>query len=187
VDLEPLRNPKTPRQTALALLRQLNMDDLLEVTVTASIPADLRRNAEDAVINRIPALSLGERVSMARRATGRVAGVLLLDREIRVVETALTNGRLTEELVVKALSLEAIHVDAVEKIAGHERWSLAYGVKLALLRQPLTSLGRVLGLAPLVKRNDLLEISGDPRMPLDRRKYLIRLAKQGREKRPFAI
>jgi hypothetical protein len=187
LDIGPLRNPKTPRQTALTLLRQLNLDDLLEVTLTSPIAADIRRVAEDAVINRIPALSLGERVSMARRATGRVAGVLLLDREIRVVETALTNGRLTEELVVKALSMETIGVDAVDRIAGHARWSPAYGVKLALLRQPLTSLGRVLGLAPLVKRNDLVEIAGDPRMPAGRRLYLIRLAKQVRGKSPIAI
>jgi uncharacterized protein (UPF0147 family) len=187
VDIELLRNPRTPRQAALGLLRQLYLEDLLDVTLNASIPADLRRVAEDAVINRIPALALGERVSMARRCTGRVAGVLLLDREIRVVDTALSNGRLTEELVVKALSMEAIAVDAVEKIAGHARWSLAYGVRLALLRQPLTSLGRVLGLAPLVKRNDLVEISGDPRMPVERRLYLIRLAKQGRRKSPIAI
>ena len=187
MDLELLRNPKTPRQTALALLRQLYLEDLLDVTLASPVPADLRRVAEDAVINRIPALSLGERVSMARRATGRVAGVLLLDREIRVVETALSNGRLTEELIVKALSMEQISVEAVEKIAGHGRWSLAYGVRLALLRQPLTSLGRVLALAPLVKRNDLVEISGDPRMPADRRMYLVRLAKQSRAKSPIAI
>lgn len=179
-DLDVLRNPRTPRQTALALLRNLYFEDLLDVTVTSTVPADLRRVAEDAVINRLPALSLGERVSMARRVTGRVAGMLLLDRELRVVEIALTNGRLTEELVVKALGMEAIGIEAVDKIAVHPRWSLAYGVKLALLRQPFTSLGRVLTLASQVRRDDLLVIAGDPRMPLDRRVYLTRVAKEAR-------
>ena len=59
--------------------------------------------------------------------------------------------------------------ESVEKIASHQRWSIAYNVRLALLRNPLTSLGRVLALAPEVKRRDLVEISGDPRMPDDRR------------------
>jgi hypothetical protein len=138
----------------------------------------LRRVAEDAVINRLPGLALGERISLARRATGRVAGALLTDREIRVVTAALSCPQLTDELVVKALGMESISAEAVERIAAHERWSNAYSVRLALLRQPLTTLGRVLALAPLVKRNDLMEITGDPRMPLGRRKYLTRLARE---------
>jgi hypothetical protein len=36
----------------------------------------------------------------------------------------------------------------------------------------------VLALAPQVKRNDLMDIAGDPRMPVGRRKYLTRLARE---------
>jgi hypothetical protein len=169
-------HPNTPRTVSLALLRHLYLEDLVKVALTPGAPGDLRRVAEDAVINRLPGLALGERISLARRATGRVAGALLGDREIRVVTAALSCPKLTDELVVKALSMENISVDAVERIAGHERWSNAYSVRLALLRQPLTTLGCVLALAPQVKRNDLMDIAGDPRMPVGRRKYLTRLA-----------
>jgi len=173
-------HPNTPRTVSLALLRHLYLEDLVHVALTPGAPGDLRRVAEDAVITRLPGLALGERIALARRATGRVAGALLVDREIRVVTAALSSPQLTDELVVKALSMESISVEAVERIAGHERWSCAYSVRLALLRQPLTSLGRVLALAPQVKRNDLMEISGDPRMPAGRRKYLARLASGAR-------
>jgi hypothetical protein len=169
-------HPNTPRTVSLALLRHLYLEDLVKVALTPGAPGDLRRVAEDAVINRLPGLALGERISLARRATGRVAGALLTDREIRVVAAALGCPKLTDELVVKALGMETISADAVERIAAHERWSNAYSVRLALLRQPLTTLGRVLALAPLVKRNDLIDISGDPRMPVGRRKYLTRIA-----------
>jgi hypothetical protein len=173
-------HPNTPRTVSLALLRHLYLQDLVHVALTPGAPGDLRRVAEDAVINRLPGLALGERISLARRASGRVAGALLGDREIRVVVAALSCPQLTDELVVKALGMENISADAVERIAGHERWSYAYTVRLALLRQPLTSLARVLALAPQVKRNDLMDISGDPRMPADRRKYLARLASSAR-------
>ncbi len=179
-------HPNTPRTFSLALLRHLYLQDLVQVALTPGAPGDLRRVAEDAVINRLPGLALGERISLARRATGRVAGALLGDREIRVVEAALSSPQLTDELVVKALGMESIKVEAVERIGCHQRWSHAYSVRLALLRQPLTSLGRVLVLAPLVKRNDLMEIAGDPRMPADRRKYLTRLAKPAAHRRPIA-
>jgi hypothetical protein len=180
-------HPNTPRTISLALLRHLYLQDLVHVSMTPGVPGDLRRVAEDAVINRLPGLSLGERISLGRRGSGRVAGALLGDREIRVVIAALSCPQLTEELVVKALSKESISVEAVERIATHERWSNAYGVRLALLRQPLTSLGRVLALAPQVKRNDLMEISGDPRMPADRRKYLTRLADAAKQRPPAGL
>lgn len=176
VKMALVRHARTPRTTSLPLIRQLYMDELVVVTQTPSIAGDVRRIAEDQVIIKLAGLSLGERVSLARRATGRVGGALLLDRETRVVDAALCNPQLTEELVVKALSMEMISVAAVEMIADHERWSLVYGVKLALLRNPQTSLGRVLAMAPSVKRRDLLEIVGDPRMPADRKRYLSRLA-----------
>jgi hypothetical protein len=169
-------HPNTPRTVSLTLLRHLYIADLVKVAQTPGAPGDLRRVAEDTVITRVPGLALGERVALGRRSTGRVAGTLLLDREIRVVVTALGNPQLTEELVVKALSMESISAEAVERIAEHQRWGFAYNVRLALLRQPLTSLGRVLSLAPQVKRNDLIDISGDPRMPADRRNYFARLA-----------
>ena len=182
-----VRNPKTPRTKSVPLLRHLFLEDLVGVALAPSLPGDLRRLAEDAVVNRLPGLALGERIALGRKGSGRVAGSLVLDREIRVVEAALDNVRLTEEMIVKALSFETISVDAVERIAAHARWSIAYGVRLALLRQPLTSLGRVLALAPQVKRNDLIDISGDPRMPADRRAYLSRMARLALRKTSIAI
>src|SRR5258708_4339602 len=159
IKLALVRHANTPRTVSLVLLRHLYAEDLLSISLAPGLAGDLRRVAEDAVINRLPGMALGERITLARKASGRVAGALLLDREIRVVVTALGSPRLTEELVVKALSMETIKVEAVEKIAGHQRWSLAYNVRLALLRHPFTSLGRVLSLAPEVKRNDLMEIA----------------------------
>src|SRR5258708_14422650 len=108
----------------MPLLRHLYLEDLVEVSLLTALPGDVRRLAEDAVINRLPGLALGERVTLGRKASGRVAGALLVDREIRVVETALQNARLTEELIVRALSLETISAGAVERIANHARWSL---------------------------------------------------------------
>ena len=176
VKLAVVRHPHSPRSLSLPLLRHLYLADLMKVVATPGVPADLRRVAEDAVTGRAPTLSLGERIAMARQGAGRIAGTLLLDKEKQVFETALNNPRLTEELVLKALAQENISAEAVEKTATHPRWAVVYSVRLALLRHPLTSLGRVLSISEQVKKRDLQEIVHDPRMPANRRDYLAKLA-----------
>ena len=176
VKLAIARHPHTPRSVSLPIMRHLFLFDLLKVTQTPAVPADIRRVAEEALTSRGLALALGERIALARRGTGRIASALLLDKERAVFETALNNPKMTEELVLKALAQESISAEAVEAVAAHPRWSLAYNVQLALLRHPLSSLARVLALAAQVKRRDLAEIVEDPRMPANRRAYLARIA-----------
>ncbi len=176
VKLAMARHPHTPRSVSLPIMRHLFLFDLLKVTQIPAIPADIRRVAEEALTSRALALALGERIALARRGTGRLASALLLDKERAVFETALSNPKMTEDLVLHALAHENITADAVEAVAAHARWSVAYSVRLALLRHPLSSLARVLALAPQVQRHDLAEIVEDPRMPANRRAYLTRVA-----------
>lgn len=183
VKLAMARHPRTPRSVSLPLLRYLFLFDLVGIALTPGTPAELRRVAEEAVLTRLPTLSLGERISLARRGSGRMAAALILDRERQVFETALHNPHVTEDLVQRALGQEDISAEAVGTIAEHPRWSTIYSVRLALLRNPLASLARVLVLAEQVQRRDLAEIVHDRRMPLNRRAYLARLADQKRQKR----
>lgn len=184
VKLALVRHPHTPRSISLTLVRHLYLFDLLKVASTPSAPAELRRVAEEAVVARVTALSLGERLSLARLGTGRIAAALLGDAEARVFRCALDNPRLTGEGVVKTLMEDRLRPEAVEAIATHQRWSLRYEVRLALIRNPATSLGRVLALVEQVRRNDLAELTADRRMPSDRRKYLARLVRfQGARRR----
>lgn len=177
VKLALVRHPRTPRSLSLPLLRYLYLFDLVKVAATPGVPAELRRVAEEAVVARVTALSLGERLSLARHGTGRIATALLGDAEARVFCTALENPRLTEEGVLKTLREEKVTPEAVEAIAAHPRWSQRYEVRLGLIRNPATSLGRVLALVEQVRSSDLAELTADSRMPPNRRKYLARLVR----------
>jgi len=170
------RHPHTPRSISLPLMRHLYLGDLLKVSATPGVPADVRRVVEEQIAQRAATLSLGERVSLARQGAGRVLSALLLDKDPTVVRVALDNPRLTEDLLVRALSFETMKPEAVELVAAHPRWSNSYVVRTALLRQPQTSLARVLVLAEQVLLKDLLELLEDPRMPAARRGYLQRWA-----------
>ena len=175
VKLALVRHPHAPRSTSLALVRRLYLFDLLKLAATPGVPMELRRVAEEAVLARITALSVGERLSLARQGTSRIAAALLTDSEERVFRAALDSPRLTGEGVVKSLADKKLTPEVVECIAAHPRWSLRYEVRLALIRHPATSLGRVLALVEQVQRNDLTELTADHRMPANRRHYLRRL------------
>ena len=103
VKLALAQHPHTPRHLSLPLMRQLYTFDLVQVALTPTTPADLKRAADEVLCMRMETISSGERLSLAHRASGLVAGALLMDSEARVVHAALENPRLTESLVIKAM------------------------------------------------------------------------------------
>jgi len=138
VKLAILAHCKTPRYISLSLLRQLFTFDLMKVALTPVMAGDLKAAAEDALIKRLESISSGERMSLARRASGRVAGALLSDPEPRVMRTALENPRLTEATIIKALMSPSSSAAFAHAVCEHAKWSLRRDVRMALLRNEKT-------------------------------------------------
>ncbi len=181
-----VRHPHTPRSIALTLLRYLYTFDLVRVATTPSAGPEIRRVAEEAVVARLEGLSLGERLSLARQGTTRIAAALLGDPDPGVFRTALENPRLTAEWVVRTLREDRLGPGPVEAIGLHPHWSTLYEVRLALIRHPATSLRRMLELVEQVRRGDLADITADQRLPRERRQYLAHLLEvhHARARRP---
>lgn len=131
---------KTPRHISLPLLRQLFTFDLMRVALTPVVPGDIKRAAEESLIKRLEAISVGEKLSLARRASGKVAGGLLCDPEPRVMRAALENPRLTEMPIVRTLMSEEASAAFVLAVCQHAKWSLRRDVRVALLRNEQTPL-----------------------------------------------
>lgn len=129
---------KASRHVSLSLLRKLFTFDLMKVALTPAVPGDVKAAAEESLIKRLESLPMGEKLSLARRASGRVVGVLLLDSEQRVIQAALENPRLTEALIIKALMRASCTAVLVHAVGEHAKWSLRYEIRVALLRNPKT-------------------------------------------------
>ncbi len=86
-----VEHPKTPRHISLPLVRQLYTFEVMQVALTPMVPADLKLAADEVLCNRLETISPGEKLTLAHRASGRVAGELLRDGEARVVHAALEN------------------------------------------------------------------------------------------------
>ena len=137
-----IEHPRTPRHLSLSLLRHLYTFDLMAVALMPVVAADIRVAVEEALINRLETISTGERMSLARRASARVVAALLGDGDMRVVNTALENSRLTEAMVAKAL-LRCDSADSLADTVGRNgKWSLRPEIQLALKRRAEQLAGR---------------------------------------------
>jgi hypothetical protein len=164
-------HPRTPRRIALRLIRELHTFDLMAFAMMPAALADLKRVADEALVARLISLTLGERISLARRGSSRVAGALLLDKEEQVWRPALENPRLIEAAVVKAVNSDTVS-SFVAAVSHHAKWSLRAEVRIALLCSAYTPLDQALDFArsiPPVQLRDILQVS---RLPTNIKSHL---------------
>jgi len=160
VKLGIVGHPRTPRYVALSLLRGLFSFDLMQVSLSPAIHGDIKVAADEALLNRMESISVGEKLSLARRASGRVAGALLIGPDPRVFRAALDNSRMTEALLLQALMSSAATTAFVRHVCEHDKWSLRREVQMALLRNCKTPLEYAIAFAralPAVLVRELLQ------------------------------
>src|SRR5438128_7788361 len=165
-------HPRTPRLVSLRLLRDLYLMDLAQITILPGVSAELKRNAEEQLLARLPQLPLGQKITLARRGPARVAGALLAEGHPQVLSVALDNPYLTEAQILKALSREKLPVTVVPAIIHHRKWSISYNVRMALLRQPSAPLAAILSYLPQLTVSDLRELAEPGIVPENLRRYI---------------
>jgi hypothetical protein len=173
VKLALVQHPKTPRHVSLPMVRHLFTFDLMRVALTPAVPADIKAAADESLINRLEAISSGEKLTLAHRASGRIATELLRDNEIRVVQAALENPRLTEAGVVKALMRSEAPPVFVQGVCHHSKWSVRREVRIALLRNQHTPLARALEFARSLPAPMVREVLQGSRLPSNLKEYIL--------------
>ena len=156
---------RAPRRIALRVIRELYTFELMKFALTPPAPADLKRVADELLLGRLSSITLGERISLARRSSAAVAGGLLLDKEPRVWQTALENPRLTEAGVVRALTKAAASRVLVEAVCHHAKWSARIEVRFALLRSSYTPLTKAIEFARRIPSRQLRDILHASKLP----------------------
>jgi hypothetical protein len=165
-------HPRTPRLVSLRLLRDLYLMDLVQVAILPGVSAELKRNAEEQLLARLPQLPLGQKITLARRGPARVAGALLAEGHAQVISIVLDNPYMTEAQILRALSREKLSISVIPAIVQHRKWSISYNVRLALVRHPTTPLASILSYLPELTVSDLRELAAPGIVPENLRKYL---------------
>ena len=166
-------HPRTPRLASMRLIRELYLMDLVQLTLLPGISAELKRNAEEQLIARLPQLPLGQKVTLSRRGTARVAGALLAEGHAQVLSVVLDDPQLTEAQVLKALSRDRLPLGVIQAIAQHRKWSHTYNVRLALVRHRSSTLSTILAYLPELTVSDLRELAAPGIVSENLRKYLL--------------
>ena len=165
-------HPRTPRRIALRLIREFYTFDLMLFALLPAVAADLKRAADELLVTRLASITIGERISLARRSSAMVAGALLLDKEARVWQTALENPRLSEAAIVKALLRPGATPAFVTAVCHHAKWSVRPEVRCALLRNESVPLARALEFARRIPPEQLRDILHASRLPEKVKNYL---------------
>ncbi len=184
VKLALARHPKTPRLVSLPILKFLYLFDLVRVSQTPGVPADVKLVAEENILKRIETLPRGEKISLARRGSGRVAASLLATYDRELILAALQNPFLSEAHLLRVVSQQELPPVVVELIATHDKWSRRYYLRLSLIRNPATPFQRVLAYLPDMAVTDLRDICLDRRMPEQVRNYILAHCAKRLSKKP---
>ena len=145
----------------------------MQVALTPMVPADLKLVADEVLCNRLETISSGEKLTLAHRPSGRVAGELLRDGEARVVHAAFENPWLTEWLVIRALRRSGAPAALVEAICHHAQWSLPREVRVALLRNENTPMARAIKFARTMPVAQVRETLQNSQLPGKVKAYLL--------------
>jgi hypothetical protein len=179
----------TPRHASVPLARQFYTFDLMKVALSPTVPADVKVAVDDVLISRLKTVTIGERLTLARRASGRVAAALLLDvetigtkiidaktiaRETRVMQAALENPRLTEALVINSVLRPGASAALVQAVAQHAKWSPRREIRAALLRTAHLSLARALEFSHEIPTPLLHELLTSSHLPAQIKDQLLR-------------
>jgi hypothetical protein len=172
IRLRLARHPHTPRRISLALLRQLYLFDLVRLSLLPSAPAEVRRVADEIIITRVPHVPVGQKLTLARRGSARVAGALLAEGHPQAVKLALANAFLTESQVLKVLAKPGLPERVVVAIARDSKWSCQYNVRVALARNVHTPAHVVRAILPNLTLRDLKDVLTLEALAPHLRKYI---------------
>jgi len=89
VKLGLIRHARTPRLISLPILKFLHLFDLVRVCQTPAVPTDVKNVIEETILKRAERIPRGEKITLARRGSGRVAAGLLVTEDRDLISAAL--------------------------------------------------------------------------------------------------
>ena len=133
-----VRNPNTPSAIVLTILPQLHLFELVNLCYIPGVTPDQKFAAERAILQRLPTTELGNKMTLARRATATVVGEMLKSGEGRLVDICLSNPHLREVAILQFLNSAAASAETISMVARHPKWKLRPNLQMAILKNRRT-------------------------------------------------
>jgi hypothetical protein len=168
------RNPKTPQKVVLSFMKSLRIFDLADLTRNQHIPMNVRMRAEAQINEKVLAIPLGIKKTLARRASANVIMKLIEDGMKEVVAACLDSPQMTEGLICRIVNMKKVASQVIHQIAGHPKWSCRYDVQWSLIRNNHTPLSRTVNFLRNIKTIDLRELHDASEVPISTKPFIYR-------------
>jgi hypothetical protein len=151
--------PGLSNAQAMNLLGSLTWAGLIAVAQTPKTPALVRRQAERKLIFRVPSMSLGEKIALARRAHRALFPALITGCDDQILTALLDNPRLVENDLEVLINTGNPPVEFIFVVARHHRWGKSYGVRKAIVESSITPLPLALSVLVQLPKSDQKRIA----------------------------
>ncbi len=168
------RNPKTPVRAILSLLKYIHILDLSDITRDRNVPVNVRQRVEVMITDRLKGMPSGIMKSLSRRASSSIILAIMEKGDEGVIRICLDSPSLTEGNLCRIINRQATPGPVVRQIASHQKWSLRYYVRFALIRNFHTPMTEVVKFIRTMKATDLRDLYADPKLPAATRPFIFR-------------
>lgn len=144
------------------LLATLPWLSLLQLAQAPNTPPVIRRHAERRLLYKLPKLTLGEKIALARRAHRNLFQKIVAVGDSTVLEALLDNPRLTEVDLQILLAQGKPQTEVFLALIRNPRWSRQRAVRLAIARNKGAPLPIALSAMAQLGAAELDEIAKDP-------------------------
>lgn len=134
VTVAMIRNTSLPPMLAKQLMAKLHLFELLNLCILPGQSSDIRAAAEYSICQRLPSEPLGNKISLAKRATTNLLLPLLKEGHPQIIEATLENPRLQESAIFQFLSSSSTSPHTVSIVARHPRWGKRKNLQRAILK-----------------------------------------------------
>lgn len=166
---------QTPQAHAVKLVHYLYWPDLVRLSVDVTVPAAVRRAIDTQLLNRVGKLTLGEKISSARRCSQALIKALLYDPDPKIFAALLVNQKLREEDLVDLANSEQVTVEQLTMLAEDRRWSSRYAIRKAIVVNPRTPRSTAARQLRFLSRRDLRLIHDHPATSIYLRRCIERM------------
>ena len=166
--LELLVEDDDPDVAAAAQAHLRTMTGAPEVSVAeaaASIQADTTDGPPDSPLQRIAAMSPGQRLALAMKGTREERAVLVRDPNKMVAVAVLSSPKITDSEVENIAKMANVSDDVLRIIGQTRAWMKNYAVVAALTRNPKTPVAVSLNLLSRLMEKDLKTLTTDRNVP----------------------
>ena len=175
VRLKLVAHKNTPQAHAVKFVHYLFWSDLVRLSVDVKVPSPVRRAIDNILVNKIDKLTLGERITCAKRCSQTLIKELLFDPDAKVFEALLLNQRVREDDLLLVAGSDRATAVQLQLLAEDRKWSYRYPIRKALVMNPLTPRSAAASLLRSLTPRDLRLIAANPRTTTYVRRCIERL------------